>query len=531
MRIDNLQNRMKNFFGKLKDKIIFLWNKIKPAFVKKNLKFFISGICGAVVLVCAVYFCIRRGQVITAFSNIDAYTEKELFVLENSLKEKKFERSKTIHKLPYDTISAELDVNAESAILINADTGDILYEKNADELIPPASMTKVFLMYTVFQKIYEGKASLDDIVPLPEETWASHMPPHSSLMFLGKGQIVTLRELLQGLAVCSGNDASHAIALYLFGSEEKFIGTVNDEIKKCGLEKTKIVEPSGYSEENLTTAREMAAFARIYITKFPESLKEFHSLKKFVYPKPENIAKEDIGKPVQDLSKGHPDSIWCGLEQENTNKLLKTLEGCDGLKTGYIDESGYNLSLTAVRNGERYLSVTMKGPGSRYSDGEKLRQKDGRTLMEFAFDNFIEIKADEKIDSEYLDDDKMMRSENSSDVCKKYIRFITPVLGTKNVLSGYANSVGLISPYEINTVVPKYFNGKEVDALNDLKVEIEREKIIFGPVKAGEQFGTIKVFVKGLLIEEVPLVCDRSFEEKSNFIARGFDKLILRTLK
>lgn len=523
MRIDNLQNRMKKFFGKLKDKIIFLWNKIKPAFVKKNLKFFISGICGAVVLVCAVYFCIRRGQVIAAFSNIDAYTEQELFVLENSLKEKKFERSKTVHKLPYDTISAELDVNAESAILINADTGDILYEKNADELIPPASMTKIFLMYTVFQKIHEGKTSLDDIVPLPEETWASHMPPHSSLMFLGKGQIVTLRELLQGLAVCSGNDASHAIALYLFGSEEKFIETVNDEIKKCGLEKTKIVEPSGYSEENLTTAREMAAFARIYITKFPESLKEFHSLKKFVYPKPENIAKEDAGKPVQDLSKGHPDSIWSGLEQENTNKLLKTLEGCDGLKTGYIDESGYNLSLTAVRNGERYISVTMKGPGGRYADGDLMRQKDGNTLMEFAFDNFVEVKAESKIEN-----DLFVLDEESE---KYYVRFITPVLGTKNELHGFANRIGLITPYEINTVVPKFFNGKEVDAINDLKVEIEREKIIFGTVKAGEQFGTIKVFVKGLLIEEVPLVCDRSFEEKSNFIARGFDKLILRTMK
>lgn len=531
MRIDRLLNRMKNFFGKFKDKIILVWNKIKPAFVKKNLKFFISGICGAVILVCAVYFCVRRGQVIDAFSQIESYSEEELFILENALREKKFERSKTVHKLPYETIPAELNINAESAILINADTGDILYEKNADEFIPPASMTKVFLMYTVFQKIHEGKASLDDVVPLPEETWASHMPPHSSLMFLGKGQIVTLRELLQGLAVCSGNDASHAIALYLFGSEEKFIETVNDEIKKCGLEKTKIVEPSGYSEENLTTAREMAAFARIYITKFPESLKDFHSLKKFVYPKPENIAKEDAGKPVQDLSKGHPDSIWSGLEQENTNKLLKTLEGCDGLKTGYIDESGYNLSLTAVRNGERYISVTMKGPGGRYADGEKLRQKDGRTLMEFAFDNFVEIKADEKIDSEYFINEKMTGYENSSDICKKYIRFITPVIGTKNILTGSANTAGLIVPYEINTVVPKFFNGKEVDALNDLKVEIEREIIIFGPVKTGDKFGSIKVFVKDILIEEVPLVCDRTINKKSNFIARGFDRLILKTIE
>lgn len=522
MRIDSLLNKIISFFEKLRDKIIFLWNEAKLLFVKKNIKYFVGGICGAVVLICAVYFGVRRSQIIKAQFEVDC-DKPELF---EYYEEAKLERQKTVHKLPYDTIAAELDVNAESAILINADTGDILYEKNADELIPPASMTKLFLMYTVFQKISEGNASLDDIVPLPEETWASHMPPHSSLMFLGKGQTVTLRELMQGVAVCSGNDASHAIALYLFGSEEEFIREVNEEIKKCGLVNTKVVEPSGYSEENITTAREMAAFSRIYISKFPESLKEYHSLKKFVYPKPENIAKEDVGKPVQNLAKGHPDSIWSGLEQINTNKLLKTLDGCDGIKTGYIDESGYNLSLTCIRNGERYISVTMKGPGGRYADGDPLRQKDGTTLMEFAFGNFIEINPEDRIGDQFFAYD--LSEGKKYKTCRG---FIVPVLGTKNEHRGHANSMRLIAPFEFNTVVPKSFNGEEVNPENDLKVEIERDKFVFGPVKAGDRYGTIKVFVKGLLIEEVPLICDRNFEVKSNFLARGFDKLILKTIK
>lgn len=496
MRIDSLKNKIKNILEKID--------------VKKNYKILIAGICAAVVLYCCTYFCIRRSQIVKAL-NKNTYTifEEQESHFNNACDETGYERRKTVHALPYDTVAAKLDVNAESAILINADTGDILYEKNADEVIPPASMTKIFLMYTVFQKIKRGDATLDDIVPLPEETWASHMPPHSSLMFLGKDQTVTLRELMQGLAVCSGNDASHAIALYLFGSEQNFIDEVNEEIKKCRLEKTKIVEPSGYSEENVTTAREMAAFARIYVTKYPESLTDYHSLKKFIYPKKENIAKEDIGKPAQDLSRGHPDSIWSGLEQQNTNKLLKTLEGCDGIKTGYIDESGYNLSLTCIRNGERYISVTMKGPGGRYADGDPLRQKDGTTLMEFAFGNFTEIKPDKKI----------------------LTVFNTPVLATKNKEFGKANTVLLKIPYEINTVVPKFFNGDEVDANRDLRCEIDKPRYIFGTVKAGQRFGTIKVFVKDVLIEEVPLVAFSDVEKNSGIIARLFDRIIVKTIK
>ena len=496
MHIDRLKNKLKTFTD--------------INFLKKNLKFIIAGISAAVVLVCSAYFFIRRNQIVKSL-NVNSYTvfedqEKEFNEVCDSLG---YERRNTVHKLPYSTVAAELDVNAGSAILINADTGDILYEKNADELIAPASMTKIFLMYTVFQKVAHGYAALDDVVPLPEETWASHMPPHSSLMFLGKGQTVTLRELMQGLAVCSGNDASHAIALYLFGSTEKFIEEVNEEIKKCGLVKTKIVEPSGYSEENVTTAREMAAFSRIYISKFPESLKNYHSLKKFVYPKEHNISKEDIGKPVQNLSRGHPDSIWSGLEQQNTNRLLTKLDGCDGIKTGYIDESGYNLALTCMRNGERYISVTMKGPGGRYADGDPLRQKDGTTLMEFAFGNFCEIQPD-----------------------KKYLtQFLLTVAGTKNKEFGKANRIMLVIPYEINTVFPKFYNGEKVDAEHDLRCEIDAPRFVFGPVKTGQELGSFKVYVKDVLIEEAPLVAFSGVEKKSGIIARLFDRIIVKTIK
>ncbi|MDY5048366.1 MAG: serine hydrolase, partial [Treponema porcinum] len=137
------------------------------------------------------------------------------------------ERTAVLRPLPYPVNPAVLDVRARSAIAVNMQNGCVLYEKNADEIIPPASMTKLFVMYVVFEEIKKGTVSLKDTVPLPPECWACNMPPHSSLMFLGKNQIVTLEELLTGLAVCSGNDAAYAVADYICGEMEAFIGRMN----------------------------------------------------------------------------------------------------------------------------------------------------------------------------------------------------------------------------------------------------------------------------------------------------------------
>ena len=472
--------------------------KEKKKFDLKKIKFeykiFICALTILVALACAVL--IRRNIL---FSNPKAITltDQQTEYLTQVIADKNFERNQTIHNLPYDIKQADLEIFAESAILINCDTGDILYEKNADEEIPPASMTKLFLMYTVFQKLSEGKASLDDIVPLPPECWASHMPPHSSLMFLGKNQTVTLRELLTGLAVCSGNDASHAIAYYLFGGIDSFLEEVNQQIKLCGLEKTRIVEPSGYSENNVTTAREMAKFARIYISRYPESLKQFHSVKKFAYPSILNIAPEDRNKPSQIFNGSFPDSIWTTIEQENTNKCLKTLEGCDGLKTGYIDESGYNLSLTCIREGQRYLSVTMKGPGDNVFEGDKYRVQDGTTLQNYAFQSFVETR----------------------DISEKEVSVTVPVLGGKE------DYVNLFVPFDMKTCIPlNLFNDKEIT------IKLYNAPALFGQIKAGEQYGKAALIIDGYIIEEAPLIADRDI--KKSFIFKTFlDRIIYQTIR
>lgn len=471
--------------------------KISLKNIKKENKIII---CFALLIIIILSTAQIRKSFLLSNSNLKQtqLTNEQQNELAQKIKEKNYDRNEILHYLPYNsTLKNNLNINANSAILINCDTGDILYEKNPNQIIPLASMTKVFLMYTVFQKISEGKANLDEIVPLPPESWASNMPPYSSLMFLGKNQKVTLKELLTGLAVCSGNDASYAIALHLFGSIENFISEVNSQIELCGLKNTKIVEPSGYSEENITTPTEMAKFARIYITKYPESLEQFHSVKKFAYPTEKNIALEDYGKPAQVFDGKIPDSIWTPIVHENTNGLLNTLDGCDGLKTGYIDESGYNLALTCKRNGERYLSVTMQGPGKNRIEGDKLRRLDGITLQEYAFSTFRETRI----------------LEPSELFC------------TIPVLAGKKDSITLTVPYQVRTCVPINFFGYQ-----DVELNFSVPKFLFGKVEAAQEYGKLFVSIDGMIIEEVPLIAQQSIE-KSWFGKVLFDKVVYLILR
>jgi len=335
--------------------------------------------CAAILLFSASLFFYAKQYVHVAPPK--PLTDNQESILTETLDTSYAERRQILSALPYKTVSAKLTVNAESAILVDTATGSILYEKDADEIIPPASMTKLVEMYVVFDAVHKGQVSLDDVVPLPEQCWATNMPRDASLMLLAQGQTVTLRELLLGLSIASGNDASVAVAYYICGGMEPFVQRMNDVVQSLGLKHTHFVESSGYSEKNVTTVREFASFARIYIQKYPEALEEFHSKEELRYPQQQNLPSWQQDNKSQTII------------QYNTNKLLGVLPGCDGLKTGFITESGYNLALTAKRYGTRFLSVTMKGPGKGTAQGNKYRVEDGTTLMEFAFGSFADYHA------------------------------------------------------------------------------------------------------------------------------------------
>ncbi|MDR1302625.1 MAG: D-alanyl-D-alanine carboxypeptidase [Treponema sp.] len=269
------------------------------------------------------------------------------------------------------------DLNSQAAVLMDAATGTLLYVKNGDDEIPPASLAKLMTIHIALSEVAKGNASLDEVVSLPRETWAVNQPPRSSLMFLAPGQTVTLRDLLLGLAIPSGNDAAVAVALRFASTVPEFAERMNQEAHNFGLVKTHFVEPSGVSEENWTTAVEFAIFCREYLQLHPETLTDYHSVKEFAFPRAENVAERYRNKPGT-------------IIQYNHNNFLRTFAGADGLKTGYIDEAGHNIAITAEREGTRFIAVILGAPA--VYQGSRLRDEDGMKLLNWGFEHYQTLR-------------------------------------------------------------------------------------------------------------------------------------------
>lgn len=263
-------------------------------------------------------------------------------------------------------------VRTSAAILIDLTTDTVLFEKNPQAAIPPASLTKLMSIHLALERVDAGEAALDDVIPVSAAADFRNAPPRSSLMFLEEGQRVTLLELLRGLALPSGNDAAMALAESLTGGLDSFITMMNEEARRLGMENTVFADASGYSENNRTTVRDWARFCRVYLERHPYALEELHLLTAFTYPKKRNLGPEGS-------------SVYGPITQPNHNNLIGVLEGCDGLKTGYIDESGYNLAVTAEREGRRLLAVLLGGPGRNSREGSLIRAVDAAHLLDYGF--------------------------------------------------------------------------------------------------------------------------------------------------
>jgi len=265
---------------------------------------------------------------------------------------------------------------SQAAVVMDAATGTLVFYKNPDEEIPPASLTKLMTMHLILQEIAKGEASLDEIITPTRESWAINQLPYSSLMNLANGQSLSLKDLLLGMAISSGNDAAMATALRFAPTVSEFVDMMNREAIAMGLSKTRFVDPAGYWEDNMTTAREFAAFCRLYLEAHPESLNDYHAVREFAYPRAENVAeryRENPGTRVQ----------------RNNNTLLSRVEGVDGLKTGYIPESGYNIALTAERKKTRFIAILLGAPSGW--GGDRIRDADGTKLLEWAFRRYKTI--------------------------------------------------------------------------------------------------------------------------------------------
>jgi len=238
-------------------------------------------------------------------------------------------------------------------------------------------MTKLVTLYLGWQYIEDG-GTIDEPVEITATGSFASRPAGSSLMLLEEGQNVSFLEVMTGLAVSSGNDAAYALAEHISGTPELFVDEMNNLVNSLGYKTMSFVDPDGWSEENQVTALEYAAFSSDYIRTFPEALELVHTVENFVYPKAENLPQSGA-------------RIITPRVKNNTNILLGQVEGVDGLKTGYIDESGFNFTATARRGISRYIAVIMGIKDVSYSQGIKLRAQEAADLLEYGFRNYKTI--------------------------------------------------------------------------------------------------------------------------------------------
>jgi serine-type D-Ala-D-Ala carboxypeptidase (penicillin-binding protein 5/6) len=245
-------------------------------------------------------------------------------------------------------IVGPIDTQARAALVMEVETGAVLLDKNADERIPPASMSKLMTAYMVFSSLQEGRATLDDELPVSEKAWRTG----GSKMFVPLGARVKISDLIRGMVVQSGNDACVVLAEGLAGSEAAFVEEMNRKAQQIGLKNSHFANVDGLPHpDHWMTARDLATVALRTIKDFPKFY-EIYSEKEFTFNK---------------------------ITQGNRNPLLYKDMGADGLKTGHTEEAGYSLVGSAKRGDRRVLVVLSGLPSS------KARAQESERLIEWAF--------------------------------------------------------------------------------------------------------------------------------------------------
>lgn len=255
--------------------------------------------------------------------------------------------------------TADFDVPCAAAILVDEDSGTVLYEKNADARRPIASITKVMTLLLTFEALEAGKISLDDFVPVSEHAY--HMG--GSQIWLEPGEEMTLNDMLKAICISSANDAAVAVAEYIGGSEPAFAEMMNARAAELGMTNTHFVNACGLDEpEHLSTARDVAVMSREMLLHHTE---------------------------VRDYCSIWMDTLRGGATQlVNTNKLLKSYSGITGLKTGTTGKAGVCISASAERNGLRLIAVVLGAASG------KERFQAASTLLDYGFSHFESAAAE-----------------------------------------------------------------------------------------------------------------------------------------
>lgn len=329
----------------------------------------------------------------------------------------------------------DLAKNATSAIMLESSTGEIIFQKNANEKRPPASMTKMMSMLLIMENIEKGNLTFEEEVTA--SAYASSMG--GSQIFLKAGEKMKVEDLLKGIAIGSGNDATVAMAERIAGTEEAFVKLMNDRAKELGLTNTNFKNSTGLDAENhYSTAYDMSVIAR-----------ELVKHKKIL---------EFTGTYEDYLRKDSASPFWL----VNTNRLVRFYKGVDGLKTGYTKEAGYCLTSTAEKDNMRLITVVMNEPSTQIRNGET------SSMLDYGFNMYS----------------------------------VNKILDTDTSLQKSKVELGSVLEVEIvPTEEVKILNNKNSDERN-VTYELELNTIK-APVKKGDIVGKIKVYEDNKVINEI----------------------------
>lgn len=259
----------------------------------------------------------------------------------------------------FSALGEDYEAGVEFAILVDYETGAVLYQRNADLAMPPASMAKLMTMFILFEALRDGRLSLEDEFEISENAWRKGgAPSGTSTMFAEFGSSIAVRDLMRGVIIQSGNDAAIAIAEGLAGTEEAFAEMMNEAARRLGLNGTFFTNPTGLPDPaQHVTARDLSSLAVRIIAEFPEHYTIY----------------------------GEREFTWNGIRQSNRNTLLRMDIGADGMKTGFTEESGYGLIASAVQ-GDRRLVAVING-----AESEDDRTREASQLLDWGFNAFTRI--------------------------------------------------------------------------------------------------------------------------------------------
>ena len=348
---------------------------------------------------------------------------------------------------------SSFEINAKTAILKDYLSGEILYEKDADLSIYPASMTKIMTSILAFELIDNGELSMDDKFIISENAWRLSQSGYSS-MFIMVGDEVSVENLLKGIIIVSGNDACVALAEGIAGSEEEFAVMMTAKAKEIGMENTNFSNSSGINDpDNYSTVRDILTMSEYLIKNYPEYY-EMYKIKDFTW----------------DRTGGDP------ITQGNRNPLLYKNLGADGIKTGYLAVEKYSLASTIKREERRLIAV-----GSGF-DTKKSRSKQSSKLLLYGLTNFDTVNIAKK-------------NENIGE--------IEVWQGKKKSIKAYINK-------DLYKTIPKARK-------KYLKIIMNYEGPVKAPIKKNDVIGTLKIFFKNDLLEEYNLLAFENVDRVNIF--------------